>query len=121
MSIHLTALTVEKIEEIIRLAKARSNHYAGVEEANPLHIPEQHEEDLALTNLSTVIDMLPDGAKCELMALWMLGRNGDGADTSRWRDFVSASSEELTNDIATQLAMKASLHDCLTIGLMAVR
>lgn len=117
MPIKLTALTVAQVEEVIRLYEigaAKPGRYTG---GDLMVIPEKHEEDLERAHLESVIDLLPNDAKCELMALMRLGQGTVGKEYSLWNELLQDAHEELDKDIPLQLSLKGNLSEYLHRGL----
>ena len=109
MPSQLSSLTVDQVEELIRLAESKAARADAGMVLN-LRIPEWQQ-------IIEFVDPLSQDAKKELIALMRLGQGRVGVEDSCWVELIQNAGEELKTDLAPQLAMKPGLHLCLRSGL----
>ena len=112
MPSQLSSLTVDQVEELIRLAESKAARADAGMVLN-LRIPEWQQ-------IIEFVDPLSQDAKKELIALMRLGQGRVGVEDSCWVELIQNAGKELKADLAPQLAMKPSLHKCLIRGLEVI-
>jgi len=116
MKNHLTAISLDEVEAVIRLALIKATH-EGKDLGGPLLVSVKHEPRPERDRLVAAIKQLPVPARVELFALMELGQDAFEDGAGGWDGLLAHARQELRNNLADQMAAKAQLHEYLRRGL----